>query len=162
MNQGKIFVGSDNSCFKRTGIVGGEKLPSNCSFISWRFFFSICVTVINFFDYLCKCTCLFSLPRDTVLNNKVYAFFKCVDLQIKTQGDNFNYFFPLSNNVCLLSDPDTPIYLHPISIFFLFFFLDNTNPADVHVVRHAWRICFSIYETFRSTVMIIYTAEKFT
>lgn len=108
MNQGKIFVGSDNSCFKRTGIVGGERnsLQTVVLYLG-GFFFSICVTVINIFDYLCKCTCLFSLPRDTVLNNKVYAFFKCVDLQIKTQGDNFNYFFPLSNNVCLLSDPDT-------------------------------------------------------
>lgn len=49
-----------------------------------------------------------------------------------------------------------PPDLHPLS----FFFLDNTNPADVHVIRHAWRICCSIYETFRSTVMIIYTAKK--
>lgn len=130
-------------------------------------FFSICVTVINFFDYLCKCTCLFSLPRDTVLNNKVYAFFKCVDLQIKTQGDNFNYFFPLSKMYAYCRIPihkgfSTNIFTSNKYFFFLSFFLDNTNPTDVHVVRHAWRICFSIYETFRSTVMIIYTAEKFT
>lgn len=82
---------------------------------------------------------------------------------LKTQGDNFNYLFPkLSNNVCLLSDPETRKFSTTRFTSTKFFFSWQYEPRRracysprmENLLLHIWNVQID------SNDLIIYTAKK--